>query len=104
MPPLAEASLEEHLKICYDQRLPSISMFIVVRNESVEEMWPLARKFESKVQYRGRRRRPEQKATIEECEPLASRANQGSKDTKARGNLDKINAAIKLIRTFEKKI
>ncbi|KAL1468191.1 hypothetical protein MTO96_041640, partial [Rhipicephalus appendiculatus] len=62
-----------------------------------------ARKFASKNQYRGRRRKPKRKADVEECESPAARPNQDSGDT-ACGNFDEIDAAIKFISASEKKI
>lgn len=63
-----------------------------------------ARKFASKNKYQGRRRKPKRKAAVEECEPRATRPNQGSGDTAACGNFDEIDAAIKFISASEKKI
>ncbi|KAL1452370.1 hypothetical protein MTO96_043812 [Rhipicephalus appendiculatus] len=63
-----------------------------------------ARKFASKNQYRGRRRKPKRKADVEECESLAARPNQGSGDTAVCGNFNEIDAAIKFISASEKKI
>lgn len=63
-----------------------------------------ARKFGSKNQYRGRRRRPKRKATVEECESPAARPNQDSVDTGACGNFDEIDAAIKFVSASERKI